>query len=81
MDKNEIWEKMMEICRDVFENDELILTEQTCAADVEEWDSLTHLTLISDLEEEFEISFTLAEISETKDLGGLLQAVMRHLAA
>ncbi len=79
MQRNEVFQKIAEICRDVFENDDLILTEQTGAKDVEEWDSLTHLNLISDIQEEFDITLTLEEITKSENLGELTDACMRHL--
>ena len=77
--RNEIWKKIVSICRDVFDDDTLFVSEDTVADDVEGWDSLTQLALISSLEEEFGISFTLAEVTKSKNLGELLDAVIRHL--
>jgi acyl carrier protein len=79
MDRKEILEKVTEICKDVFDNQDLILTEETCAADVKEWDSLTHLIVISDIEDEFEMSFTLLEVTASKNLGELITAIEKHL--
>lgn len=79
MDRNEVFKKVMEIAKDVFDNDAVVLTDETTAADVEEWDSLTHLSLISDIEDEFDISFTLSEISGSKNVGELVDALMRHI--
>jgi acyl carrier protein len=79
MERAEVLEKVTEIARDVFENEDVVLTESSTAADVEEWDSLTHLSLISDIEEEFEIDFSLDEISGSRNLGELITALMKHL--
>ena len=79
MTRNEILEKVIEICKDVFEDDDLILTESSSSSDVEEWDSLSHLSLISDVEDEFSIKLTLDEISNSKNLGELVSAIMRHI--
>lgn len=79
MERNEVFEKMTEICRDVFEDDSLTVTESTTAADVERWDSLTHLTLVNELEEMFEVAFTLDEVTGSKNLGDLLTALMKHI--
>ena len=78
MERNEILAKINEIAKDVFDNDEIELTEATTAADVEEWDSLSHLSLISDIEDAFGVRFTLAEISGSKNVGELVQAVIKH---
>lgn len=79
MERNEILKKITEIARDVFDNDEVELTEATTAADVEEWDSLSHLSLVSDIEDEFGIRFTLAEVSGSKNVGEFIDALIRHL--
>ena len=79
MERNEILKKITEIARDVFDNDEVELTEATTAADVEEWDSLSHLSLVSDVEDEFGITFTLAEVSGSKNVGEFIDALIRHL--
>lgn len=79
MDKFEIFEKVKNICKDVFENDELILTENSSMSDIEKWDSLTHLSIISDIEDEFNISFTLDEISNSKSIERLIFVIQKHL--
>ncbi len=79
MKRNEVLAKINEIAKDVFDNDEIELTEQTTAADVEEWDSLSHLSLIADIEREFGIRFTLSEISGSKNVGEFVNALIKHL--
>ena len=79
MGRNEILKKITEIAKDVFDNDGVELTETTTAADVEEWDSLSHLSLISDIEDELDITFTLAEVSGSKNVGELVDAIIKHM--
>ena len=40
--------------------------------DLEDWDSMTHLVLISDIESEFDVSFTDEEVSETTSVGEII---------
>ena len=80
MERNEILAKINEIARDVFDNDEVELTEATTAADVDEWDSLSHLALIGEIEGKFGIRFTLAEISGSKNVGEFIDALIKHLS-
>lgn len=77
--RNEVFAKMAEICRDVFEDEELDVTEDTTAADVERWDSLTHLSLVNELEETYGVAFTLDEVTGSKNLGELFNALMKHI--
>lgn len=79
MDREEIMAKINEIARDVFDNDAVILTENSTAADVDEWDSLTHLLFTNEIEDEFGVTFTLAEVTKSENVGQLVDALMRHL--
>lgn len=79
MANKEVFEKVVMICKDVFDNEDVVLTEATTAADVDEWDSLAHLSIINDIETEFEISFTLNEISNSRNLGELIKALEKHI--
>jgi len=80
MDREKVFQSMVEIARDVFENDTVELTEKSTAADIEGWDSLTHLSLVNELEEKYGIGFTLDEVAGSKNLGELLNALMKHLS-
>ena len=78
MNRNEMLQKVEEICRDIFEDDQLTVSEETSAADVEGWDSLTHLSLVNELEEAFGIAFTLDEVTNSRKLGDLISAIEKH---
>ncbi len=79
MDRNAILDRLTPICRDVFEDDTLAITEETCADDIEIWDSLMHLTLISEIEAAFGISLSLEE-TEKKEICALVDAIAAHLS-
>ena len=79
MERSEIFEKVCEICRDVFDDEELEITEATSASDIDGWDSLTHLSIIDEIEQTYEIAFTLDEANGSKNIGELINAIMRHL--
>ena len=51
MDRASIFEKLTEVFQDVFDDDSIALTDDTTAADIEDWDSLTHITLLATVEE------------------------------
>ncbi|MCM1234685.1 MAG: acyl carrier protein [Ruminococcus flavefaciens] len=75
MDRNEIFEKVKDLCRVVFEDDGLEVTCETTARDVETWDSLTHVVLISEIEKAFEVKFKLDEIQKARNIGELVNIV------
>lgn len=80
MSREEIHERLNEIACDVFEEENLQLNDETTADDVDGWDSLTHLGFVNEIEIEFGIKFTLAEIRNLKNVGELVDAVEKHLA-
>jgi acyl carrier protein len=73
----DILEKMQGIFRDLFDQPELILTEDTTAHDVEGWDSLTHVQVVVAIEKLFRIKFTAAEIRGFKNIGGMCEAIRK----
>lgn len=79
MTREEILKKVTEILRDEFEDNELVVTEKTTAADVDEWDSLSHLSLIHSVEEEFSIKFTINEIQDFKNVGEMIDSIIGYL--
>lgn len=80
MDRNEYLEKINEIAKDVFDNDDAVITEASTANDVDGWDSLTHLELMTELEAEYRIKFTMSEIQNLADVGELIDCIIKHQA-
>ncbi|MBR5097541.1 MAG: acyl carrier protein [Treponema sp.] len=80
MDRNEILNKVTEIGKELFEDDDLVLKEETVAADVDGWDSLAHLQFVGQIEDEFKIKFTMGEVQGFKNVGDLLDTMEKRLA-
>jgi len=72
MSRDEIKTKLTEIFRDVFDNDDIEISDTTTADDIEEWDSLEHITLIAAVEKAFKMRFTMKEVSSMKDVGEMM---------
>lgn len=75
MEKNEILEKLQDIFQDVFDNDEIVLTFDTVAEDIEEWDSLAHIQLTKELEKAFDIRLTSKEIMSWDNVGEMVDSI------
>ena len=69
------WGRVQNVFRDVFDEDTLELQEGMTAADVENWDSLTHINLIVGIEREFKVKFTTAEVTSLKNVAELVALV------
>ena len=66
-------ERLEQIFQTVLNDDELLLTDETTASDVEDWDSVAHINLMFSIESEFDVQFTGNELAEFKNLGELKQ--------
>lgn len=76
MDGREIFARLNKVFQDVFDDPSIRVTPQTTADDIEDWDSLEHITLISAVEREFRIKFKMGEISSMRNVGemaGIIQ--------
>lgn len=67
--------KLNEIFCDVFGGLSFVITEATNADDIEEWDSLSNITILASIQDEFGVSFSLDDISEMKNVGDILTAI------
>lgn len=78
MERNEVFERLTAIFRDVFDDEELEITEETTSSDIEDWDSLTHITLISEVEDEFDVKFAMKEVVGMKNVGEMVDIIIRE---
>jgi acyl carrier protein len=75
-----ILEQLNDIFIDVLENDDIVLTEETTAADIDEWDSLNHIQLVVAIEKHFKIRFTSKEIQSWKNVGELVNSISQKIS-
>ncbi len=75
MDKADIIKRLNEVFQDVFDDEDIVVDEQTTADDIEDWDSIEHINLISAVESEFKIRFTMGEVSGMKDVGEMISII------
>ena len=79
MEKTEVTSKLTVIFRKIFSNDSLVLTNELTANDVEQWDSLTHMLLITDIETEFSIKFKLKDLNKMRNVGDMIEIILSKL--
>lgn len=75
MTRDEILNKVTEVFREFFDNNDLIITLETTNEDLEDWDSVAHIQLIFELEAAFDIQFEAEAIGEMNSIESIIQNI------
>jgi len=78
MTRDSVLEAAVEIFRDIFDDDSIIITDMTVAEDIEDWDSLEHINLVLALEDRFSLKFTMDEVIGMKNVGDMVDIVIER---
>jgi len=79
MEKIEIVKNLTVIFRSVLKNDSLVLTDELTANDVDHWDSLSHMLIISEIENKFSIKFKLKDLNKMRNVGDMIEIISSKL--
>jgi acyl carrier protein len=79
MKKEMIKKRLTPVFRKVFTDNLLVITDGLSAQDVENWDSLTHMLLISEVEHEFAIKFKLKDLNKMANVGDMVAIIESKL--
>jgi acyl carrier protein len=69
-----------EIFRNVLDDPSLMITRESNASTVEDWDSLAHVNLVTAIEKRYKIRFALGELQELKNVGDMIDLIQEKLA-
>lgn len=75
MTHSEIMARLGEVFRDVFDDDDIVLSDETTAADIDGWDSIMHITLIGEVESAFSVHFSMKQVMQLQNVGELADAI------
>ena len=81
MTEPEIYAALTDLLRDVFDQDDIVITPETTAADVDGWDSQAHVNLIVAAEMRFGIRFHTAELDSLHNVGEFAELIGQKLSA
>ena len=76
MTREEVFNGVQDIFRDIFDVDDLVISNTTNSDEIEDWDSLNHINLVSAIEKEFKIKFALGELETLRDVGAMVDLMM-----
>ena len=78
MTREEVLKAANEIFCDIFDDENIVITELTVADDIEDWDSLEHINLVLALEQRFDMRFNMDEVTGMKNVGDMVDIVMNR---
>ena len=79
MNRQSVYAKLNEVFRDVFDDEDITVVDETTADDIEDWDSLMHINLVSAVEDEFDVEFEMKDILELNNVGDFVDLIIRVL--
>lgn len=79
MTREEVYSKLTEVFRTVFDDDTITLNDSTTSADIEDWDSLEHIDLIVSIEKAFSMKFTMSETTGMKNVGEMVDIILSRI--
>ena len=79
MTREEVYERLNEVFRDVFDDEDITVNDETTANDIEDWDSLEHINLVNAIEEEFDMKFNMGQIVSMKNVGEMVDIILENL--
>lgn len=75
MTREDIFETLTEVFRDVFDDESIEISDDTTSDDIDDWDSLEHINLIAAVEMEFGIKFNMGQIVTMKNVGEMVDII------
>ena len=79
MNREIIFNRVQEIFRDVFDEDTLMISDKTSSNDIEDWDSLNHILLLSSIQDEFKITISLEEMQSQSNVESLVKIIISKI--
>ena len=81
MTREAVFEKLNEIFRNNFDDDDIDLKEETSSADISDWDSLEQINLVVAIQDSFKVKFNIDEVNAMKNVGEMVDFILEKLGA
>lgn len=76
MSREEVFAKVTEIFKEVFDDEDLVISDSTNSDDIEDWDSLEHIQLIVGMEKEFKVKFDIKTVNSLENVGQMIDLIV-----
>lgn len=81
MDRKKVLEKLNEIFRENFDDEEISLSDSTSSKDIDEWNSLEQINLVVAIQDEFHVKFNIDEVNAMTNVGEMADFIMQKIGA
>ena len=75
--REEIYVILNEIFRDNFDDDSIVLSDETSSSDIEDWDSLEQINLVAAIQNKFKVRFSVDEVNSMKNVGEMVDLILK----
>ncbi|MCR5237116.1 MAG: acyl carrier protein [Lachnospiraceae bacterium] len=79
MTRDEVFEEVRKIFRDNFDDDDLVVVDETNSSDIEDWDSIEHINLVIAMEKKFDLKFNIREVGKLANVGEMVDLIVSML--
>lgn len=76
MTREEVYERLEEVFRDVFDDETIELEDSTIADDIDSWDSFEHINLVVAVENEFDFKIPMGKVVTMKNVGEMVDIIL-----
>lgn len=80
MTRAEVYERLNGVFREVFDDEEITVHDDTTSDDIEDWDSLEHINLVVAVENEFGVHFNMGEVNKMKNVGEMVDIILQRVS-
>ena len=76
MTREEVFERLNKVFREVFDDDSIVVNDETTADDIEDWDSFEHINLVVAVEDEFSFKLPMGKTLTMKNVGEMADIIL-----
>ena len=76
MTREEVFERLNKVFREVFDDTEIVVGEKTTSNDIEDWDSLEHFNLVVAVDEEFSFKIPMGRVVTMENVGEMVDIIL-----
>lgn len=76
MTREDVYERLNRVFREVFDDEEIVLKDETTSDDIEDWDSFEHINLVVAVESEFSFKIPMGKVITMKNVGEMVDIIL-----